>query len=155
MREEIMRNCIEEAKRGVVFNEGGPFGAVIIRDGEIIAAAHNTVIKTNDPTAHAEVNAIRIASNKLGRFDLSDCILYTSAEPCPMCLSAIMWAGIKKIYYGCKAEDAENIGFADKFIYDYIRGNNDGSSLQLQEFLREECLEAFKLWQEKEDKVPY
>ena len=95
----IMRLCIEEAVNGVNQGEGGPFGAVILKDGELIAVAHNTVIKTNDPTAHAEINAIRQASQKLQRFDLSDCILVTSSEPCPMCLSAIMWAGIKKVYY--------------------------------------------------------
>lgn len=155
MQEKYMRMSIEEAKDGVITNEGGPFGAVIVRGNEIIARAHNTVVQTNDPTAHAEVNAIRIASNKLGRFDLSDCVLYTSAEPCPMCLSAIMWAGIKVVYYGCRAQDAEDIGFADKFIYDYIRGTNTGDNLEIKEFLRDECLEAFKIWENKGDKVPY
>ena len=106
--------------------KGGPFGAVILKDNEMIASSHNTVIKTNDPTAHAEVNAIRIASKKLNRFDLSDCILLTSSEPCPMCLSAIMWAGIKKVYYGCDIHDAKEIGFSDEFIYDYFKNKIKG-----------------------------
>lgn len=154
--EQLMRLCIQEAISGVKKGEGGPFGAVIVKDNEIVAQAHNTVIKTNDPTAHAEINAIRHASQKLQRFDLSDCILLTSSEPCPMCLSAIMWSGIKKVYYGCNVHDAEEIGFADKFIYDYLKNKSmEQSPIILKELLRDEALEAFELWNEKDDKIPY
>lgn len=154
--EQLMRLCIQEAINGVEKGEGGPFGAVIMKDNQIVAQAHNTVIKTNDPTAHAEINALRHASQKLQRFDLSDCILLTSSEPCPMCLSAIMWSGIKKVYYGCNVCDAEEIGFADKFIYDYLKNKSiEQSPIILEQLLRDEALEAFKLWNEKDDKIPY
>lgn len=154
--EQVMRACIQEAINGMTHDEGGPFGAAILKENELIALAHNTVIKTNDPTAHAEINALRQASEKLGRFDLSDCVLVTSSEPCPMCLSAIMWAGIKKVYYGCRVHDAEEIGFADKFIYDYLKDKSQNQPpIILEELLRDEALEAFELWQQKEDKVPY
>jgi len=151
-----MKLCIQEAINGVNNNEGGPFGAIILKDNEMIARSHNTVIKTNDPTAHAEVNAIRIASKKLNRFDLSDCILVTSSEPCPMCLSAIMWAGIKKVYYGCDIHDAKEIGFSDEFIYDYFKNQlSVQPPVILEQVLRDEALEAFKLWSNKEDKISY
>jgi guanine deaminase len=153
--EEIMRKCIDEAIKGVECGEGGPFGAAIVKDHEIIALGHNTVVKSNDPTAHGEVNVIRAASQKLGRFDLSDCEIYTSAEPCPMCLSAIMWAGIKKVYFGCSAEDTEKIGFADKFIYDYLKDGKSAHNIKVISFLSEECLKAFKVWSEKTDKIDY
>ena len=155
MNKEFMKMCIEEAIAGVKAGHGGPFGALIVKDGEIVSLVHNTVLRDNDPTAHGEVNAIRAATKKLGRFDLSDCELYTSAEPCPMCLSAIMWAGIKKVYYGCTAQDTEDIGFADKFIYDYIKGETETNPIELEELLREECLDAFKEWSVKDDKTPY
>ena len=156
MMKNIMRLCIQEAVNGVNKGEGGPFGAVILKDGELIAVAHNTVIKTNDPTAHAEINAIRQASQKLQRFDLSDCILVTSSEPSPMCLSAIMWARIKKVYYGCNVHDAKEIGFADEFIYHYLKNKSlTEPPIILEELLRDEALEAFKIWYQKEDKVPY
>ena len=121
---EYMKIAKEIAENGMNHDEGGPFGAVILKDGELIAVAHNTVIKTNDPTAHAEINAIRQASQKLQRFDLSDCILVTSSEPCPMCLSAIIWANIHDVYYGTDLKDAENIGFRDQKIYDFIKGKD-------------------------------
>ena len=140
MMKNIMRLCIQEAVNGVNKGEGGPFGAVILKDGELIAVAHNTVI----------------ASQKLQRFDLSDCILVTSSEPCPMCLSAIMWAGIKKVYYGCNVHDAKEIGFADEFIYHYLKNKSlTEPPIILEELLRDEALEAFKIWYQKEDKVPY
>ena len=125
----IMRLCIEEAVNGVNQGEGGPFGAVILKDGELIAVAHNTVIKTNDPTAHAEINAIREAGKKLSTHDLKDCILYATGYPCPMCLSAIIWANIKEVYYGTTLKDAEEIGFRDDFIYNFIRNGNQGKVL--------------------------
>ncbi|MBD7910531.1 MULTISPECIES: nucleoside deaminase [Clostridium] len=153
--EEIMRKCIEEAIKGVKNGEGGPFGAAIVKDHEIIALGHNTVIKDNDPTAHGEVNVIRAACEKLGTFQLDDCIIYTSAEPCPMCLSAIMWAGIKKVYFGCSAEDTEKIGFADKFIYDFLRNEKPINGLEVIPLLREESLKAFNVWSGKTDKIDY
>lgn len=154
-KEEIMRLCIEEAKKGVNSGQGGPFGAAIVKDGKIISLAHNTVVSGNDPTAHGEVNAIRQACQKLNTFDLKDCEIYTSAEPCPMCLSAIMWSGIKKVYYGCTAKDTEDIGFADKFIYDYMKGENREDVIQTIPLLRDECLEAFQAWETKENKIDY
>ena len=108
---EFMKIAIEEALQGMKNNDGGPFGAVIVRNGEIISMAHNEVVKTNDPTAHAEVTALRKASSLLGRFDLSDCEIYSSCEPCPMCFAAIHWAKIKKLYYGSTRHDAANIDF--------------------------------------------
>ena len=154
-KEEIMRLCIEEAKKGVNSGQGGPFGAAVVKDGEIISLAHNTVVAGNDPTAHGEVNAIRQACQKLNTFELKGCEVYTSAEPCPMCLSAIMWAGIKKVYYGCTAKDTEEIGFADKFIYDYMKGENTEGVIETIPLLREECLEAFKVCDNKENKIDY
>ena len=107
--------------------EGGPFGAVIVdKNGEIIAKGNNKVLKNNDPTAHADVTVIREACKKLGAYDLSGYILYTSCEPCPMCLSAIIWANIKEVYYACTKKDAADIGFRDDTIYEYLKGNNDG-----------------------------
>lgn len=148
--------AIEEARKGVKCGDGGPFGAVIIRENKIISKAHNTVIQSNDPTAHAEINAIRLASQQLKNFNLSECILFTSSEPCPMCLAAIMWSGITTVYYGCTVNDADQIGFADQFIYEYLKAPNTKQSvLKLEPFLREEALSTFEIWVRKEDKIPY
>lgn len=127
MHESAINLAIKEsmANKSNSYQEGGPFGAVIVNDGKIIASAHNTVIKDMDPTAHAEVNVIREACKRLGTNDLSDCILYTSCEPCPMCLSATIWANIKKVYYFNTKKDAGDIGFRDDLIYEYIKGNNN------------------------------
>lgn len=115
----------KEAEMGVRMGEGGPFGAIIVNDKNVVVArAHNMVLQTNDPTAHAEVTCIRKACAKLGRFDLSDCVIYSSCEPCPMCFGAIHWAKIKKCVFGATAEDAARVGFDDKFIYDAIRKKN-------------------------------
>ena len=141
---EYMKMAREQAEKGMKSNEGGPFGAVITdKDGNIISVANNQVLKNNDPTAHAEVQAIREACKKLNTHDLSGYILYTSCEPCPMCLSAIIWANIKEVYYGCTKEDAGNIGFRDDIIYDYLKGNNK-HLICLKQLDREECLETFK-----------
>ena len=147
---EYMKVAVEEANINMKENfvNGGPFGAVIVKDGKIISRAHNTVLKSKDATAHAEVNAIREASKVLNTHDLSGCILYTSAEPCPMCLSAIIWANIKEVYYGCTKEDAGNIGFRDDIIYDYLKGNNK-HLICLKQLDREECLETFKRYSEE------
>jgi guanine deaminase len=152
---QFMEIAIKEAQKGLRANAGGPFGAVIIRNGEIIAKGHNRVLETNDPTAHAEVNVIRAASAKLNRFDLSDCEIYVTGEPCPMCLGAIHWAKMKKLYYGCTQEDAAQIGFDDKFIYDIIRGTAKKPQVEIVQIDRDECLKPFKEWEKKEDKIQY
>lgn len=121
---------------------GGPFGACIVKDGIIIAAASNTVLRDNDPTAHAEINAIRKACQKLGTYDLKGCVLYTTAYPCPMCLSAIIWANIDTVYYGCTAQDAEEIGFRDKMIYEYLNGELP-DLVSITELNRQDCLQLF------------
>ena len=152
---KYMKIAAEEAAKGVKRNKGGPFGAVIVRKGKVIAKSHNEVIGTNDPTAHAEIVAIRKASAKLKRFDLSDCEIYSSCEPCPMCLAAIYWANIKKLYYGCTKEDAARINFADNFIYQAIRGKAGKKKIAVQKIDRDECLKLFKGWELKVDKVQY
>ena len=148
-----MKVANEEAFHGMKNNEGGPFGAVIIKDGVILTQGHNEVLKTNDPTAHAEVVAIRKAAALLERFDLSDCEIYASCEPCPMCLSAIYWSRIKKVYFGCTKKDAAAIGFDDNAIYEFIKEPTD--ALELVPVDREECLKSFEHWLEKIDKVGY
>lgn len=138
-----------------VHNGGGPFGAVITRDGEVVATGVNRVTANNDPTAHAEVTAIRNAASKLGTFDLSDCEIYTSCEPCPMCLGAIYWARLKKVYFGNDKYDAKAIGFDDSLIYDELAMPRQERKLSSEEMLRDEAQEAFRLWSEKDDKVEY
>lgn len=141
-----MEEAIKQTIKGLNNNEGGPFGCVIVKDNEIISSSNNTVLKDNDPTAHAEVNAIREACKKLNTYDLSGCILYTTCEPCPMCLSAIIWSNIKKVYYGCTKEDAANIGFRDDLIYKHL--NNELKLLDLKNVNREECLKLFNEYQD-------
>ena len=148
-----MKIAYDEATKGMLSNEGGPFGAVILKDGELIAKAHNRVLLSNDPTAHAEVNAIREASQKLGRFDLSDCILYTTCMPCPMCLGAIMWARIGTVYYGATEEDAQRGGFDDLRFYEILQGKSEG--LTLTQIDQEENASLFDIWNEKKDKNLY
>ena len=151
---DFMREAIRLADESVK-NGGGPFGAVIVKDGEIIAGSSNSVTIDNDPTAHAEVNTIRQACKKLGTFDLSGCVIYTSCEPCPMCLGAIYWAKIDRIYYGNNRTDARNIDFADDFIYDELNRQFDERTIPIIPLLRDEALQSFRLWQEKEDKTEY
>lgn len=153
-KEELMRKAIALSIENVE-NGGGPFGAVIARQGEIIATGVNRVTANCDPTAHAEVSAIRSACEKLGTFDLTGYDIYTSCEPCPMCLGAIYWAHLDKMYYGNTKEDAKNIGFDDSFIYDEIDLKPAERHLSSQHFLSEEAIEAFKMWENKEDKVEY
>lgn len=138
-----------------VANGGGPFGAVIVKDGEIIATGVNRVTANNDPTAHAEVSAIRAACQKVSDFQLKGCTIYTSCEPCPMCLAAIYWAGISRIFYGNTAQDAEAIDFSDKFIYDEIALPKEKRSIPTRMIMREQALRAFRDWEAKEDKVEY
>lgn len=144
-----------EARTGMEAGEGGPFGAVIVKDNLIIARAHNEVLKTQDPTAHAEVMAIRRASALLKRFDLSDCVLYTSCEPCPMCLAAAYWAKIRQLVYACTRYDAAHAGFDDAFIYDVLSGNMVEKRMSMLQAGREICLPVFEDWQQKENKTLY
>lgn len=150
----FMREAIKLASESVR-NGGGPFGAVIVKDGEIIAGGSNSVTIDNDPTAHAEVNTIRKACQRLGTFDLSGCVIYTSCEPCPMCLGAIYWARISRIYYGNTRKDARDIEFADDFIYEELDRPMDARTVPIIPMLRDEALESFRLWSEKEDKTEY
>lgn len=134
---------------------GGPFGAVIVKDGEVVATGTNRVVPDNDPTAHAEVVAIRQACKKLGTFNLEGATLYASCEPCPMCLSAIYWAGIKNLCYANTKHDAKEINFDDSFIYDQLQLDYDKRSINCRHFMRERAIEAFKKWRDKEDKTEY
>ena len=150
----FMREAIRLADESVR-NGGGPFGAVIVKEGAIIAAGANSVTADNDPTAHAEVNTIRLACSKLGTFDLSDCVIYTSCEPCPMCLGAIYWAHISRIYYGNTKKDAAEIGFADGFIYKELETPSENRAVPFIPLLRDEAIRTFRAWQEKTDKTAY
>lgn len=146
---KFMQIAKENADKGILNNEGGPFGAVIVdENNNIISNGNNQVLNQKDPTAHAEIVAIREACKKLNTYDLSNCILYTSCEPCPMCLSAIIWANIKKVYYGCTKHDADKIGFRDDIIYQYLKGEKT-DLIDLQEMDREECLKTFEEYQKK------
>ncbi len=138
-----------------VKNGGGPFGAVIVENGKIIATGVNRVTASNDPTAHAEVNAIRAACQQKANFKLTGCSIYTSCEPCPMCLAAIYWAGISHIYYGNTKQDAEEINFGDKFIYDEIERPLSKRSIPTRMIMREQALQAFRDWAAKPDKTEY
>jgi len=149
-----MQRAIDLSKNSVK-SGGGPFGAVIARNGEIIAEGSNCVTIDNDPTAHAEVSTIRKACKKLGTFDLSGCEIFTSCEPCPMCLGAIYWAKLDKIYYANNRKDAADIGFADDFIYEELPLKPSERQKPSEILMREEALEAFRMWKEKEDKTEY
>jgi guanine deaminase len=148
-----MEQAFIEALQGMEVGDGGPFGAVVVRSGEIIASAHNEVLKTNDPTAHAEITAIRRASEALGTYDLSDCILYTSCYPCPMCMGAIFWARISTVYYASSMDDAAEGGFDDRVFYKMIR--TPESSLDLRPIDSAKGKELFATWGSKEDKRLY
>ncbi len=149
-----MREAIRLSEENVR-NGGGPFGAVIARDGEIIAGGTNRVTSDCDPTAHAEVNAIRKAAARLGTFDLSGCEIYSSCEPCPMCLGAIYWAHLDKLYYGNDKKDAAGIGFDDAFIYKELDLKPEARSLKSERILADEAYTAFREWAAKPDKVEY
>jgi tRNA(Arg) A34 adenosine deaminase TadA len=150
-----MKMAIEAAQVGVKSSTGGPFGAVIVKDGKVISIGCNSVTSTNDPTAHAEVVAIRKACEKLDDFQLKDCILYTSCEPCPMCLGAIYWARPKAVYYACVAQDASEIGFDDSFIYDEIKLPFNTRNIPFKQVGRTEGLVVFKEWTAKINKIDY
>lgn len=149
-----MRQAITLAIENVR-NNGGPFGAVITRNGQIIATGVNRVTADSDPTAHAEVNAIREACKKLGTFNLSGCELYTSCEPCPMCLGAAYWAHIDKIYYGCNKQDAAQAGFDDSFIYEEMSLKPENRQKSMEKLLPKEAQAAFNEWMKKTDKINY
>lgn len=150
----FMREAIRLSRESVK-NGGGPFGAVIVKDGEIIAAASNKVTQDNDPTAHAEVSAIREAAKKLNTFNLSGCEIYSSCEPCPMCLGAVYWAHLDKLYFANTKQDAKDIGFDDSFIYEEIDLPYEKRTIPNIQILRDEAIEAFKDWEAKEDKTEY
>lgn len=150
---KAMDQALAEALRGMESGDGGPFGAVIVRNGSIIASGHNEVLKSNDPTAHAEITAIRRASEALGTFDLSECILYTSCYPCPMCMGAIFWARIPTVYYASTMEDAAEGGFDDRIFYEMIC--NPESALSLRPLNSEEGKKIFSRWSEKSDRILY
>ena len=152
--EEYMVEAIRLAIENID-NNGGPFGAVIVKDGNIVGVGTNRVTANNDPTAHAEVMAIRAACKQLGTFNLEGCTIYSSCEPCPMCLSAIYWAGITELYYGCNKVDAASIGFDDKFIYDQLELPEDKRQLKYIPLLRDKAIEAFRKWESKADKIEY
>ena len=152
--EEFMRKAIVLSIENID-QEGGPFGAVIVKNGEIIATGVNRVTSNNDPTAHAEVNAIRNAAQKLGTFDLSGCEIYSSCEPCPMCLGAIYWAHLDKLYYANTKKDAKDIDFDDSFIYEELDLPLEKRKIPTRQILRDEALAAFNKWRDKEDKMEY
>ena len=153
--EKFMRLAIAMSEKNVLESLGGPFGAVVVKDGKIVAKSGNKVTTTNDPTAHAEVSAIRMACKKLQTFDLTGCVIYTSCEPCPMCLSAIYWARIGVIYYANTKTDAASIGFDDKFIYEEIEKPMHLRKTHVNQLLRDEALAAFKLWDGSAMKIGY
>ncbi len=153
-RNELMQMAIDRSVESVA-NGGGPFGAVIAKDGEVIAVTSNSVTKTNDPTAHAEINAIREAAKKLDTFDLSGCDIYSSCEPCPMCLGAIYWARLDNLYFAGNKYDAKDAGFDDSFIYDELGLKYTERKLKTTQIMREEALKAFDKWRSFEGKIEY
>jgi guanine deaminase len=155
MDNPFMSRAIQLSIENVASARGGPFGAVIVRDSRIIAEGVNRVTSTNDPTAHAEVVAIREACGKLGFFELKGCELYASCEPCPMCLGAIYWARLARIYFGAFAADASRIGFDDSAIYHEFARPHSERSVPMAQVMREQALTAFRAWNEKTDKIPY
>jgi tRNA(Arg) A34 adenosine deaminase TadA len=155
MSAEFMRRAIALGLENVRTGGGGPFAALVVKQGRILAEGVNCVTTTNDPTAHAEVVAIREACRNLGNFQLTGCDLYTTCEPCPMCLGAIYWARPSRIFYACIAADAAAVGFDDAFIYDELRRGHQERRLPMQQLLREESLAIFSLWKQLENKKRY
>ncbi|RIJ41961.1 nucleoside deaminase [Pontibacter oryzae] len=153
--ETFMREAIRLSREKMEQGYGGPFGAVIVRQNEIIARGFNNVLSSHDPTAHAEVDAIRKAALALGTHDLADCTIYTSCEPCPMCLGAIYWARLKKVYFGNTHSDAAEIGFDDSFIYQEIEKERSQRCIPMQQLLPDEAKVAFEAWMQRENKQPY
>jgi guanine deaminase len=151
----FMQEAIRLSRQKMRANQGGPFGAIIVRNGKIVGRGWNQVTSANDPTAHAEVTAIRDACKKLKRFHLEDCELYTSCEPCPMCLGAVYWARLKNVYYANTRKDAAKIQFDDKLIYDEVRLPIPRRKIPMRQLLRREALKVFEEWKNKTDKTKY
>ena len=155
-KNKIMDLCVDSCMEGMKNHDGGPFGSAIVKDGKIIAVGHNMVIGTNDPTAHGEITTIRKACKILNTFDLSGCELYTTSEPCPMCMSAIIWSNIKKVYYGCTVQDARDIGFRDEHILNFLNnGCKDKKVLDLEAIDKSNCVKAFDFWEKDNSKKNY
>jgi guanine deaminase len=152
---EFMEQAIALATANVVSGRGGPFGAVIVKDGKVLATGVNKVTVLNDPTAHAEVVAIREACKRLGTYWLKECDVYTSCEPCPMCLAAIYWSHCRAIYYGNSAADAAKIGFDDSFLYDEVRNPHDLRKIPMRRMLAESAWESFAAWEANPNKIEY
>ena len=140
---KYMDMAVKDALTGIQKGEGGPFGALVLKDDQVISIGHNTVLKDNDPTAHAEINAIRQACQKLNTYDLKDCVLFATSEPCPMCLSAIIWSNIKTIYFGTNRKEVANIGFRDDFIYNYLDGK-EKNILKIENIKNVKCEDLLK-----------
>lgn len=151
---QYMKMAVEQARMGIQNKHGGPFGSIIVKDGKIIGRGHNMVLKNNDSTAHGEVVAIRNAEHELGTYDLSGSEIYTTGEPCPMCLAACMWANISKVYYGCTIDDNESIGFRDA-KFDHLLGGRSMMTDYLQQVGRDLCLELFDEYNHIEDRITY
>ncbi|MCD4772114.1 MAG: nucleoside deaminase [Bacteroidales bacterium] len=152
---EFMKRAIELAKENANSTNGGPFGAVVVKDGKIIGEGFNSVTTNNDPTAHAEINAIRDACKNLKSYQLDECEIYASSEPCPMCLGAIYWARVKKIYYACSLEEAKNHNFDDVFIYDEFEKPREKRLIPSEQIMQKEGLEIFKKWKNNDKKIEY
>lgn len=148
-----MKEALKEAYTGIENGHGGPFGSVVVKEGEIVGRGHNRVLYKKDPTCHGEMEAIRDACQNLDTHDLSGCELYTTAEPCPMCLGAILWANIKTVYYGCNRMDTDAIGFRDDLFYEFLNGKSD--LLEMSEHSREDCLQLFEAYRTSENKRLY
>ncbi len=155
MKKEFMQKAIEIARKGMENDEGGPFGCVVVQDGSIIAEGNNSVTSSNDPTAHAEVVAIRNACESLGTFQLTGCDIYTSCEPCPMCLGAIYWARPDRIFYAATRHDAADAGFDDSFIYDELQISDNERTIPTQSIERDAAVKLFETWKRKENKTVY
>lgn len=153
--EQFMRRAIALATENVESGRGGPFAALVVRDGRIVAECTNTVTTSCDPTAHAEINAIRAACRELGVFQLSDCDLYTTCEPCPMCLGALYWARPRRVFYAATRDDAAAVGFDDAYIYDELGNDPHDRALPMQQLLRDEAQVSFSAWEAKQDRVEY
>jgi guanine deaminase len=152
---QFMKKAIDEALDNVLTNRGGPFGAIVVKDGKIIGVGRNEVTATNDPTAHAEVQAIRDACNYLKDFQLTDCEIYTSCEPCPMCIGAIYWARPKAVYYACTKQDAAKIGFDDQFIYDQLELPMQSRKIPMKQISPDDANLPFRTWESSKNKVDY
>jgi tRNA(Arg) A34 adenosine deaminase TadA len=155
VNQEFLRQAIRLSREKMEANQGGPFGAVVVRDSQIIGTGWNRVTSTNDPTAHAEVEAIRDACRRLNTFSLEGCELYSSCEPCPLCLAAVYWSRLDRVYYAATCDDAAIAGFDDRSFYDELRKPANLRSIPLQQALREEAVDVLKSWSAKVDKTPY